>query len=108
MNGQTKTRSVLRPGIVIGIGVGGFFDGIVFHQILQWHHMLSTIYPPDSIANLQIDTLADGLFHAAALIFTVIGVFWLWRAFGRTRTYFSTRILIAAIFIGWGAFNLVE
>jgi len=24
-------------GIILGIGVGGFIDGIFFHQILQWH-----------------------------------------------------------------------
>lgn len=25
-------------GILFGLGLGGFFDGIVLHQILQWHH----------------------------------------------------------------------
>ena len=25
--------------ILFGLGLGGFFDGIVFHQVLQWHHM---------------------------------------------------------------------
>ena len=36
------------PGILLGIGLGGFVDGIVLHQILQWHHMLSSEgdYPP--------------------------------------------------------------
>ena len=29
------------PGILLGIGLGGFVDGIVLHQILQWHHMLT-------------------------------------------------------------------
>jgi uncharacterized membrane protein len=28
-------------GIWFGLGLGGFFDGIVLHQILQWHHMLT-------------------------------------------------------------------
>src|SRR5687767_3247016 len=26
---------------ILGIGLGGFVDGIAFHQILQWHEMLS-------------------------------------------------------------------
>jgi uncharacterized membrane protein len=30
------------PGILLGIGLGGFVDGIVLHQILQWHHMLTS------------------------------------------------------------------
>jgi uncharacterized membrane protein len=29
-------------GIFFGLGLGGFFDGIVLHQLLQWHHMLSS------------------------------------------------------------------
>ena len=27
-------------GILYGLGLGGFIDGTVLHQILQWHHML--------------------------------------------------------------------
>jgi uncharacterized membrane protein len=30
------------PGIVLRIGLGGFVDGIVLHQILQSHHMLTS------------------------------------------------------------------
>ena len=29
-------------GGLFGLGLGGFFDDIVMHQVLQWHHMLST------------------------------------------------------------------
>jgi uncharacterized membrane protein len=24
--------------ILLGLGLGGFFDGIVLHQVLQWPH----------------------------------------------------------------------
>ena len=42
------------------------------HQILQWHHMVTRAgYPPDSVRNLTITTLFDGLFHAATWIATV-------------------------------------
>ena len=27
-------------GLMYGVGLGGFVDGIVLHQILQWHHMV--------------------------------------------------------------------
>ena len=27
--------------LLIGIGMGGFLDAIILHQILQWHQMLS-------------------------------------------------------------------
>jgi hypothetical protein len=52
---------VFAPALTIGIGLGGFIDGIVLHQILGWHHMLSARTGFDMRAN----ELADGLFHAA-------------------------------------------
>jgi Predicted membrane protein (DUF2243) len=40
-------------GVLFGLGLGGFFDGIVLHQLLQWHHMLSNWYPIVDVAALQ-------------------------------------------------------
>jgi uncharacterized membrane protein len=40
-------------GIFLGPGLGGFFDGIILHQVLQWHHMLtSASFPADKLQNL--------------------------------------------------------
>ena len=48
--------------MLLGLGLGGFFDGIVLHQLLQWHHMLTSPgYPPDNVRNLEINTLWDGI-----------------------------------------------
>ena len=107
---QNRTRRPLvTGGIWLGLGLGGFFDGIVFHQILQWHHMLTSAgYPPISVANLHLNTLADGLFHAATYLFTLIGLTVLWRASTRNGIIWSAPVLIGAILIGWGIFNLVE
>ena len=30
------------PGVLLGVGLGGFVDGILLHQLLQWHHMLTS------------------------------------------------------------------
>ena len=51
---------------MFGVGLGGFVDGIVLHQILQWHHMVSATesHPPTRSAGLEVNTLADGFFHA--------------------------------------------
>ncbi len=95
------------PAILLGIGLGGFFDGIVLHQVLQWHHLLSAHVPPDSIANLELNTLADGLFHAAAWVVTVIGVFLLWGAMRGGKRLGWPR-LVGGLLAGWGGFNLVE
>ena len=44
-------------GIFFGLGLGGFFDGIVLHQLLQWHHLVTAAgYPPDSLENLKANT----------------------------------------------------
>ncbi len=56
-------------GLLYGLGLRGFIDGIVLHQILQWHHMVSDVsrYPVNTIAGLEVNTLADGFFHLATL-----------------------------------------
>jgi uncharacterized membrane protein len=38
--GRGKSGSVRRAGVILGLGLGGLIDGIVFHQVLQWHHMI--------------------------------------------------------------------
>jgi uncharacterized membrane protein len=86
------------PGILLGIGLGGFVDGIVLHQILQWHHMLSstTRYPATDLTGLQDNTFADGLFHATTWVAATIGVFLLWRAARRGATVWGNGNLL-----GW-------
>jgi len=95
-------------GIFLGVGLGGFFDGIVLHQILQWHHMVSARYPPDSLAHLKANTLGDGLFHAVTYVFVVIGLVLLWRAAGRPHRRWSGLLLVGTILLGFGGFNVVE
>ncbi|MFE1600710.1 DUF2243 domain-containing protein [Methylobacterium sp. ID0610] len=95
-------------GILFGLGLGGFFDGIVLHQMLQWHHMLSSWYPITSIEALERNTLWDGIFHSATYVFVVLGLFLLWRRAHRGRLHWSGRQMAGAVLLGWGAFNLVE
>jgi uncharacterized membrane protein len=96
-------------GIFFGLGLGGFFDGIVLHQLLQWHHMVTDAgYPPDSLENLKINTFWDGLFHALTYVFVAIGLGLLWRAARRTHLRWSSKLLLGTLLIGFGLFNLVE
>lgn len=49
-------------GVFLGLGLGGFFDGIVLHQILQWHHMLTSAgYPANTLDNLEFNIVWDGI-----------------------------------------------
>ena len=107
--GGEQGRFPVTAGILLGVGLGGFVDGIVFHQLLQWHHMLTSAgYPPDSVRNLEINTLWDGLFHAATWVVTAIGLALLWRAARHRHVTWSGRLLAGTLLAGWGGFNLVE
>ncbi|MPY66874.1 DUF2243 domain-containing protein [Deinococcus sp. SDU3-2] len=105
---NTNPRSWLWGGVFLGLGLGGFFDGIVLHQILQWHHLLSEVYLPTTLENLKINTVADGFFHAATWVFTLIGIFLLWQGTRGQHVTWSTRALVGALLLGWGLFNVVE
>lgn len=59
---RSRRGRLIAAALLLGVGLGGFFDGIVFHQILQWHHMVSTSNPPDTVANLELNTFFVGCF----------------------------------------------
>ena len=98
------------PGFVMGLGLGGLLDGVVLHQMLQWHHMLTSTgdHPADTVAGLEANTLADGVFHlatwfliAGAMVLTV-------RAWQQGRLAPPWRVHVGALLAGWGVFNVVE
>ena len=70
-----KRRFPVSAGILFGLGLGGFFDGIVLHQVLQWHHMLSGWYPITDLASLELNTRWDGVFHSTTYLFVIAGLF---------------------------------
>jgi uncharacterized membrane protein len=107
---RESTPGPRAPGILLGIGLGGFVDGIVLHQILQWHHMLTSegSYPGTTVAGLETNTLWDGLFHAATWAAVAVGIYVLWRRTADRRWALSGRALLGWMLVGWGLFNLVE
>lgn len=102
-----RTRFAV-AAVVLGAGLGGFFDGIVFHQLLQWHHIVSARVAPDTLDNLRLNTLGDGIFHAATWLLTVTGVFLLVGSRGAREVQRSSRALAGGMLVGWGSFNLIE
>ena len=95
------------PAILLGIGLGAFVDGIVLHQILQWHSMLSNVVRPSTIEAVHLNMFWDGVFHAAAWIVAFVAVMLLWRS-GQRGTTPPLSIFLGGMLLGWGAFNLVE
>ena len=104
----SNRRFPVAAGIFFGLGLGGFFDGIVLHQILQWHHMLSQRRPPTDLDALRFNTAWDGVFHASTYVFVVLGLILLWRTAHRWHLWWSGKMLLGTILMGFGLFNLVE
>jgi uncharacterized membrane protein len=99
------------PGFVMGLGLGGFLDGIVLHQVLQWHHLLTGEAggePLDTVAGLEANTLADGVFHLATWVLVVLGISLAIRAWQRGELAPPWRAHVGMLLTGWGVFNLVE
>jgi uncharacterized membrane protein len=108
MNKATHHGAIISAGILLGTGLGGFFDGILLHQILQWHSMLSSVRPPTDIVAMKYNMLWDGLFHAFTWVMTAAGLARLWRAGQRPEVPWSTRTFVGSLFMGWGLFNAIE
>lgn len=98
------------PALLLGLGLGGFIDGIVLHQIFQWHHMVSSAaaHQVTTLAGLETNTLADGLFHGATWVFVVTGSTLMVRAWRQGRVAPTWRSYTGLLLAGWGIFNIVE
>src|SRR3712207_4122993 len=98
------------PGLLLGLGLGGFVDGIVLHQVLQWHHMLTSTgeHPATTVAGLEANTLADGLFHAATWVLVATGLWLAYREWRRGRPAPPWPAQAGLLLAGWGVFNVVE
>ena len=107
-DGMSDHSATLAPWLLLGIGLGGLIDGIVFHEILQWHNMLSNAVPPTDLDRIRFNVLADGLFQAAAWLVTLFGLLLLWRSVRSGRSDRFSTGAFGGLLAGFGLFNLVE
>jgi uncharacterized membrane protein len=98
----------LTAGVVLGVGLGGFADGILLHQIAQWHNMGSAVVPPLTMETMSLNMRWDGLFHLLTWAVTLAGVFMLWSAARAGHVPESPGRLAGEMLFGWGGFNLLE
>jgi uncharacterized membrane protein len=105
--GQAPPRAA---GLLLGLGLGGFVDGIVLHQILQWHHMLSARdgAPVTTVSGLELNTLADGFFHLGAWVLVVVASMTMLVAWRQGRLAPNYSFHLGLVLAGWGAFNVGE
>ena len=103
----SNNKSLIAAGILLGLGQAGFFDGIIFHQLLQWHHMFTNVSSDNTIAGLELNTFGDGIFHLVDWLFTLSGIIVLWNTAKKDITL-SNSVLAGAFCIGAGLFNITE
>jgi uncharacterized membrane protein len=95
-----QDRSALLTGILLGIGIVGFIDETVFHQLLQWHNFY---WNTDQFGRI----LSDGLFHIFSTLLLLWGTIRLWRS-SLSWTAFNRKIIVAGILMGAGGFNFYD
>jgi uncharacterized membrane protein len=106
---RTSGRAVVAGGVCFGFGLGGLVDGIVLHQVLGWHNLVSTRVPPEDLAALERNLFWDGVFHLATTAVLVVGallLWWGWERLGRVTADLTG--LGGLVLLGWGAFHAVD
>ncbi|HEY0895228.1 MAG TPA: DUF2243 domain-containing protein [Sphingobacteriaceae bacterium] len=99
---------LIAAATTLGIAFGGFIDGIFFHQVLQWHEMLSFRIPPTTLMNKSVNMFWDGVFHAFCLIVAITGLYLLLQLFFRKDVLITRTAFTGGLILGWGIFNIVE
>ncbi len=103
-----KRKPLIVAGLVLGLGQAGFFDGIVIHQLLQWHHMFTSVETSDTVSGLELNTLGDGLFHLFDWVLTLAGITLLWRVSKDPNAEKSTPLFLGSLLAGAGLFDFIE
>lgn len=95
------------PGFLLGFSLGGFFDGILLHQVLQWHHLLSNVQAA-ALQDMRAQMLADGLFHVLMYFIAAWALYLLWKARRSYAEPGADRRLWSWALIGFGTWHIVD
>jgi uncharacterized membrane protein len=95
---STAGRSIL-SGVLVGLGVAGFVDETVFHQLLHWHHFYDKSTP-------EVGLVSDGLFHTGSWVAIVTGLFLF--ADLRRRDTWVAGPWTGGLLVGLGGFQLYD
>jgi len=102
----STSRRLRRASLLLGFAMGGFFDGIFLHQILQWHHLLSGIQT-GALGSLAAQVAADGAFHAVMYVIATLGLIELCRArMGSASS--DARPPSGLFWIGFGVWHIID
>jgi uncharacterized membrane protein len=92
---------------VLGVAFGGFFDGILLHQVLQWHHLLSLV-DAEAVRDIRVQILADGLFHVLMYAIAAFGLWLLWRGRRGFEDPGTDMKVLAATVLGFSVWQFVD
>jgi uncharacterized membrane protein len=93
---------------LLGAALGALLDGIVFHQVLQVHDMISTSLPPTTLVAKNTNMFWSGIFYLAVYALPLVGIASLWGMAGRIRPATRPGAFWGALVGGAGAFNLYD
>jgi uncharacterized membrane protein len=93
------------PGFLLGFSLGGFYDGILLHQILQWHHLLSNV---NAVQDMRMQVMADGLFHALMYVIAAVALMKLWRSRAAANEPGASGRLWGYALIGFGVWHIAD
>ncbi len=102
---MTTSRPPAGSAFLLGFALAGFFDGILLHQVLQWHHLLSNV---EGVRDLRTQLLADGLFHVLMYVLAVVAIVRLGRAWSQLGRPGMGRALAVAALFGFAAWQAVD
>lgn len=100
-------RGVATGWIMIGFALGGFFDGILLHQILQWHHLLSGIDDPAG-SDLHFQVTMDGLFHLLMYVVAVAGTIVIVARRAKSVHPATSSTILRLTLFGFGVWHVVD
>jgi len=100
-------RRLAWAGAVVGFALGGFFDGILLHQVMQWHHLFSLV-PGEMWRDIRNQTLMDGWFHVLHYAIALVGLWLLWTARAGFAGSDSDRHLLGAALLGFSVWQFVD
>ena len=105
---MVNEKPSLLPGLLFGLGLGGFVDGIVLHEILQWHHMISGAESSNTLSGLELNVVADGFFHVVTWLLVMAGSIMTLVSWRKGRLAPTWSFHFGLLLAGWGIFNIVE
>ena len=88
---------------LLGFATAGFVDIVLLHQILQWHHFLSTLG-----GDLRWQVAADGWYHAFVFAVAAAGLWRLWVARDDLSRPDARQTVAAWGLIGLGTCYLID